>query len=161
MILHANKTHWWRINVQRVFVFFHVESGFIPCHGLSIKIVNYTAPAQTCNHALVVGSWTCNSQPETSFCSWVTKKLQMPLAGFNLPVADACCGLKPTILVDCGLRFWSVRRSFFPLAGFSCGIAPACLQVFQLQVWLAPLRVEGCRMWLGFSWDWWILRDSQ
>jgi hypothetical protein len=95
---------------------------------------NHTAPAQTCNHALVVGSWTRNSQPETSFYLRVTKKLQMPLAGFNLPVADACCGLKPAILVDCGLRFWSVRHSFFPLAGFSCGIAPACLQVFQLRV---------------------------
>jgi hypothetical protein len=120
-------------------------------------LLPYTAPTQPHNRALFVGCLTRNLKPKTSFDSRVTKELQMPLAGFNLRVADTFCGLKPTIWVDCRLRFWSVCCSLqVSLAGCSSLLMGCQLRVcLNCLLWVSRLQVLA-RLSNGksYSWQW-------
>jgi hypothetical protein len=116
-----------------------------------------TAPAQTCNWALFVGCSTRNLKPKTSFYSRVTKELQMPLAGFNLRVADTFCVSKPTIWVDCRLRFWSVCCPMrVSLASCSSLLMGCQLWVrFDCSLWVSRLQVLTCLSnGKSYSWQW-------
>jgi hypothetical protein len=110
--------------------------------GTRLTFSKNTAPTQTHNQALFVGCLTHNLQPKTSFYSWVTNELQVPLAGFHLWVADTFCRLKPTIWVDCGLRFWSVCCPLWvSVAGCSSLLMGCQLWALDCLLWVLRLQV--------------------